>query len=120
MSKLIADTPLGTFEGIGGYQPTAGASGSEQIALLMSNILGFLTVLGGITMLIYFTVGGLGWLTGSGDKAKVDKAKDRMTNAAIGMIIIVVSYGIVWVVGKVLGFDILDPATEIDKLDPGA
>ena len=42
-----------------------------------------------------------------------------MTGAAIGMIIITLTYGIVWIIGKVLGFNLLDPAAEILKLKPG-
>ena len=39
-----------------------------------------------------------------------------MTNGAIGLIIIVVSYSITWIIGKVLGLDILNPAQTIEGL----
>lgn len=109
-------TPLGDFTGIGGYQPTG--DGTGQITKLFSNVFGFLTIAAGLSFLIYFAMGGLTWITSGGDKGKVDSAKSRMTSAAIGMIIITVTYGIVWIIGKVVGFDLLDPATEIQKLNP--
>ena len=41
-----------------------------------------------------------------------------MTNAAIGMIIIAVSYPITYILGRVLGLDILHPEKVIPLLGP--
>ncbi|HUW21519.1 MAG TPA: hypothetical protein VMW41_02505, partial [Candidatus Bathyarchaeia archaeon] len=62
---------------------------------------------------LYFLLGGLQWVTSSGEADKVEKAKKEMTNAAIGMIIVVAAYGIIFVVGRVLGMEILNPADYI-------
>ena len=57
----------------------------------------------------HFTIGGLKWITAGGDKAKVSEAQTQMTQAAIGLIVIVVSFFIIGIVGAVLGIDILNP-----------
>ena len=75
-----------------------------------------LTVVAGMAFALYFLLGGLNWITAGGDKGKIDKAKGMMTNGAIGLIIIVLSYSITWIVGKALGLDILNPATIINGL----
>jgi hypothetical protein len=86
----------------------------EQI---VSNMLGLITVIAGLAFLMYFVFGGLQWTLAGGDQGKVDGAKKQMTNGAIGLIIIIVSYGIMAVVGQVVGLNILNPAQELLKLD---
>jgi hypothetical protein len=82
----------------------------------MSNVLVILTLVAGMAFVLYFLLGGLNWITAGGDKGKIDKAKGMMTNGAIGMIIIALSYAITWIVGKALGIDILNPGTIINGL----
>jgi cytochrome bd-type quinol oxidase subunit 2 len=118
---------LGGFQGfegsytpeiISGSDPSLGDSGLK-ITELISNVLGFFTITAGLAFLIYFAIGGLTWITAGGDKGKIDEAKSRMTGGAIGMIVIVSSYAIAWIVGTTLGIDLLNPAEELTKLGPG-
>ena len=95
----------------GGYQPGTDLAGSTSaVEKLISNVLVVLTVVAGISFALYFLLGGLSWITAGGDKTKIEKARGMMTNGAIGIIIIAVSYAIVWIVGAALGIDILNPA----------
>lgn len=101
----------------GGYQPGSGIDGSTSaVEKLISNTLVVLTVVSGISFVLYFLLGGLNWITAGGDKGKIDKAKGMMTGGAIGLIIIVLSYSITWIVGKALGLNILEPGTIIQGL----
>lgn len=101
----------------GGYQPGGGIEGSTSaVEKLISNVLVVLTVVAGISFVLYFLLGGLNWITAGGDKGKIDKAKGMMTNGAIGLIVIAVSYGITFIVGKALGIDILNPGTIINNI----
>lgn len=101
----------------GGYQPGDGIQGSTSaIEKLISNVLVILTIVAGISFVLYFLLGGLNWITAGGDKGKIDKAKGMMTNGAIGMIVIAVSYAITWIVGKALGIDLLNPGTIINGI----
>jgi fumarate reductase subunit D len=92
---------------------------AQPVEIIFTRIIGFLTIVAGLTFLIYFMIGALNWITGGDDKGKVDAAKKYMTNGAIGMIAIVASYAIVWIVGMVLGLDILNPAKVLQQLTPG-
>ena len=101
----------------GGYQPGTGIGGATgAVEKLISNTLVVLTAVAGIAFTIYFLLGGLNWITAGGDKGKIDKAKGMMSNGAIGIIIIAVSYSIVWIVGKALGLNILQPGDVISKI----
>ena len=116
MTKLLA-LQFGQITTPGGYQP-GGDIGSSTSAIekLISNVLVVLTVVAGISFVLYFLLGGLNWITAGGDKGKVDKAKGMMTSGAIGLIIITLSYAITWIVGKALGLNILEPSTIINGL----
>lgn len=120
MKVYAKDINFGDGGGIvtpGGYQPGSGIEGSTSaVEKLISNVLVVLTIVAGLSFVIYFLLGGLNWITAGGDKGKIDKAKNMMTNGAIGIIVVAVSYAIVWIVGKALGLDILNPGTIINNL----
>jgi cytochrome bd-type quinol oxidase subunit 2 len=123
MNKLLAQgiDIGGDFNPIGAYAPDV-ANGSDvaakQFTTFASNLVGLLTTVGGLMFMLYFILGGLSWITAGGDKAKVDDAKAKMTNAVIGLIIIVAAYAISYIVGQVLGINILEPAEILDTLNP--
>jgi hypothetical protein len=118
--QLIAqETNIGRITGTGNFNPinSMGAgTGQYQLEKIFTMIVGFLTIAAGLAFLVYFLIGAISWLTAGGDTKKVDDAKHYMTNGAIGMIIIVAAYSIIWIVGTVLGVDILNPAIEIENI----
>lgn len=108
--------PLGPISGPGAYDPAVSTSVSpytSAVEKLLSNILAFLSIVGGLMFLIYFLLGGLNWITAGGDQGKVDMAKKYMTGAAIGLIVIALSYSISYIVSRVTGINILNPGATI-------
>jgi hypothetical protein len=70
------------------------------ITTVVRVILGFL----GIILVILILYGGFIWMTAAGDPGKVDKAKKILTNAVIGVIIVLASYGIAnFIISRFLG-----------------
>jgi hypothetical protein len=118
--RLLADVPLNPIEGTGNFLPAevpgGSGTGAEQLESVISLVVGLLTIVAGLAFLIYFVIGGLTWVTAGSDAKKADTAKTYMTSGAIGMIVVVAAYSIVWIVGEVLGIDILNPATSINEL----
>ncbi len=101
------------------FSPGAGAVGvGTPIALFISNIIGFVTGLAGIMFLIYLIFAGLSWITAGGDKGKVEAARNQMTQAALGLVVVIAAYSIAGVVGRVLGIDLLDPVKMIGTILP--
>jgi len=112
-SVHAADIDVGGIKGIGpfGFENT-GISGSEtktQLGNILSSVITTLTVVGGLAFVIFFTLGGLKWLTAGGDKAKVSEAQAQMTQGVIGLVVIVVGLFVTGIVGGVLGIDFLNP-----------
>lgn len=117
IKPVYADTlDLGQIQGTGKYQTGSATSLIPQLDVFLSNIITALTLISAIAFLLFFMVGALSWITAGGDKNKVDSAQKTMTNAAIGMIAVVVSYFIAAIIGSVLGVDILNPVKGILNL----
>ena len=85
------------------------AETSTQLSSILSTIVTTLTIVGGLAFVIYFTLGGLKWLTAGGDKTKVSEAQTQMTQGVIGLVAMVAGLFIVGLVGGVLGIDFLNP-----------
>ncbi len=89
----------------------------ELLLSELSNIIGFLTLLGGVFFTLYFIIAAFDWLRAGGDKSKV-KAQQKMINAAIGLLIMIIAIGIVGIVGGVFGVEILNPTqTFVDLVE---
>ena len=82
---------------------------------LISTVVGFLTIVAGISFILYFIIAGFSWITAGGDPEKVKKAQANITNALIGLIIVAIAYTVTAIIGSILGFDILNPAQVIEQ-----
>lgn len=114
-SMLSIFVSLGKISGLGDFQGNINHGGSSaivgnNITLLFTRIITVFTVIGGLAFLIYFILGAFKWITSGGDKGKLEIAQSQISNALIGLIVIIVSIFIIGLVGGILGFDILDPA----------
>jgi hypothetical protein len=123
MSKLIAERA--NF-GVRGLKPsteiTEGLAAFNtdtplsSLELLISNIVGILTTLGGLVFIFMFFYGAFRWITGGDDSAKIQKARDQMVQGVIGLIIMIAGYAIIGLIGAMIGFDILRPAAQIEQI----
>jgi hypothetical protein len=114
------ETDLGQLIPKIGWWPTIlTAEGfTNMLEAILSTIIGFLTILAGLYFMVNFIIGGLGWASAGGEMKKVEDARMRMTNAAVGLIIVVASLSIFYIVGTVLGIDILNIGESLRNLSP--
>lgn len=78
--------------------------GGGNLASVIQNILNVVIGLSGIIAVIFIVVGGISFITSSGDAGKIKKAKDTVLYAVIGLIVCALAFVIVnWVVGSLLG-----------------
>ena len=96
----------------------AATNPTRNLEQIISNVLGFFTILGGIFFIIYFVIAAFEWLSAGSDSSKLTNARLRMLHGIIGLIILVATYGIVGLIGTIVGIDILNPAAELQKLVP--
>lgn len=123
-STLLAQNKFqlgGEIKKLGGYSPdVAGGTGTgvANFSKFATNLFGMMTTVAGLMFLLYFVLGGLRWITAGGDQGKVEDSKKQMTNAAVGLVVVVAAYAIAFIVGGVLGLNILNPSKVIDELKP--
>lgn len=65
--------------------------------------------LGGLALLVMLIIGALNWVTSGGDKGKVEASRERMTQAVIGMLVLVGTVAISAFIGGLLGINLLQP-----------
>jgi hypothetical protein len=115
----MSSTQLAPITGISNsFQDISIISPTDRLASLISTIYGFLTIVAGLAFILWFVLGSIDWIMSSGDQQKLEGARNKMTSAAIGLIIVVASYAIIGIVGQVVGFDILNPISIINTLGP--
>ena len=99
---LSADFALAAVDVGSGFVAGTGLSNIDPriiAARVVQIFLGFL----GVVALGLIMYGGYTWMTSSGDESKVQKAKDVLRNAIIGLVIILSAFGIVtFILSKIL------------------
>ena len=65
------------------------ASGPNPLGVLLSTGISLFLIIAGIVTLIYLLWGGFDWISSAGDKEKLLKARHKIQNAFIGMIVVI-------------------------------
>jgi cytochrome bd-type quinol oxidase subunit 2 len=110
--KLLADTSIPGLFGtiappVGGIPTDPG----EAIGKIMSVGMQLIFIIAFLSLLIMMLLGGLDWISSNGEKEKITKAQNKITNAAVGMLIMVLVLTFFVIVsntifgGKVIWFD---------------
>lgn len=86
---------------------TTNPSPFSTIGGLITNIYKLVLYAAGLGFFIFLLIGGLRWILSGGDKAGVEAARNSITNAIIGLVIVVAAYAITRIVEVTLGLKIL-------------
>lgn len=79
-----------------------------DIGELIQKALNFVMVLGALLVFMYLIWGGIEWITSGGDKGKTEGARNKITAAVIGLIVLAASWAILGLVLNFLGAGDLD------------
>ena len=72
-----------------------------NIAQILTFVLRFFFIIAGLAALLFLLLGALGWITSGGNKESVDKAREKIQAAVIGLILIFVVLALVIVIENV-------------------
>lgn len=100
MTKLAQVSIGTTFLGnSGAFQDLGG------ISLTVSLFLKIAFVLAGLILLFFFILGGIGMISSAGknDPKTTEQAKQTITSAVVGFIVVLISYWIVKLIGLIIG-----------------
>jgi hypothetical protein len=92
---------------IGGGKTGASVDkGGAALGSLITNLVGALFVAGFLLTFLFVIMGGFTWITAGGDKTKLEKARDEITHAIIGLIVVGASYAIALLISNFFGLDL--------------
>ena len=77
---------------------------ATNFGTMFSSILNVVMLIAAILVFAYMIWGGVEWITSGGDKGKAESARNKLTAAIIGLVIVAASYAVVTLVVQFLGF----------------
>lgn len=80
-----------------------------DVGTIISGAIGTAFVIAGLLVFGYLVWGGIQWITAGGDKANLESARGRISNALVGLAIIAASYAVILLLEYFLGYDIVGP-----------
>ena len=83
-----------------------GAATFQCLEPIFTSAVRALTALVGVAVFIMFVVGGFNFLFSGGDQKKLEKARGTLTNAIIGVVVIVAAYLILLTIKAITGVDV--------------
>jgi hypothetical protein len=102
-AQLAAGTALAAING--GTINVSGKGYAANIGGVISSVMSFVMVLAALLVLMYLVWGGIEWITSGGDKGKTESARNKITAAVIGLIILAAAYAIFNLVIQFIGLD---------------
>jgi hypothetical protein len=78
-----------------------------EIGNVISAVVGILLVIAAILAFLYLILGGIQWITSGGDKTGMEAARNKITAAIVGLIIVAAAWAIMLLIGRFVGFDLL-------------
>ncbi len=100
----------------------AGRGYAENFGTMFSSMLNVVMLVAALLVFAYMIWGGIEWITSGGDKGKAESARNKLTAAIIGLVIVAASYAVVTLVVQFLGFgsfnDVFENVGDINN--PGA
>jgi len=76
----------------------------SSLQTLFTNVVGVIIALAGVALFIMFVVAGFSFLFSGGDPKKLEQARGTLTNAIIGLVVIVAAYLILRLIGAFSGY----------------
>ena len=79
----------------------------ENIGKLISSLVGVLLIISALLAFFYLILGGIQWITSGGDKAGMEAARNKITHAIVGLVIVGAAWAIMILVQNFLGITVI-------------
>lgn len=86
-------------------QPTNKLQNLDNLGKIITELVPYIFGIAGILLLVYLVLGGFGIMNSKGDPKAIEGAKQKITYALVGFIIIFVSFWLVQILGITTGVD---------------
>jgi len=75
----------------------------NDLGSLISAVVGTMLIIAALLAFLYLIMGGISWITSGGDKANLETARNKITHAIVGLIIVGAAWAIMILVQNFLG-----------------
>ncbi len=82
-----------------------GTGFATDLGSVITAVLSFVMIIAALLVFLYLIWGGIEWITSGGDKGKTESARNKITSAVVGMIILAASYAILLLILRFIGFE---------------
>lgn len=79
------------------------SNSASQLETIVSGVIGVLTIVGFIYFAIQIILAGYAFLSSKGESAKLEAARDRLTNGILGIVVVVIAFGLTAFLANLLG-----------------
>lgn len=86
-----------------------------DVGQLISAGVGTLLIIAALLAFFYLIFGGIQWITSGGDKAGMEAARNKITHAIVGLIIVGAAWAIMLLVQNFLGISIINGSVSFPK-----
>lgn len=120
MTNLLAQQQIDiggdTLSGFGKLGLEGGENAGTVFNSVISVAVGIMTAVASVWFIFQLITAAVAWIGAEGDKGKVEEARKKMTNAIIGLVVVISAVFLASLVGSILGLDILNPGTILENL----
>lgn len=75
---------------------------------IISTIIRTLVVIAAVLFFVWLVLGGIKWITSGGDKAKTEEARQQITAALVGLVVVFSAWAIAQLISVLFGVDLFD------------
>jgi len=86
-----------------------------DIGMLISALVGTLLIVAALLAFFMLIMGGIQWITAGGDKAGMETARNKITHAIVGLIIVGAAWAVMILVQNFLGVSIIGGTLNFPK-----
>ena len=115
-ANSIEIAPTSGLHGPGPTAPATSTGVGESVAHLISVVIGLFTLVAGLWFLIQLILGGYAYMSAGGNKEKAQTASQKITQALLGLVIVVLAIFIINLLGYILNIDFLNIGKVIQTL----
>ena len=77
----------------------------NDMGTFINSLLKIVMIIAALLVFLYLIWGGIEWITSGGDKTKTEGARNKITSAIIGLIVLAASYAILVLALKFIGIE---------------
>jgi len=93
-SPVMADDASDLLRDMDPTQNSSGLKISGSAGKIARNVIVIVFIAAGLMTLFYLVMGAINWITSAGDKGKVEDARNKITAAVIGLLLLAATWAI--------------------------